>query len=177
MITIMEMLQQKFHFWPNPEPRSTDFIDNLLRLGLPEDLCAFYCMANGGSGRIDWSAQAEPEPFVLYTLQEMQEKKVWFTRFSSMIYQEAWLLDERPPNPEELTKLERVAADLIILGEYGKVGWLNYILFYKGVFFTSDKYSLDFPFQDDWSPHEEETATEDDFRQFLTAILALYGMQ
>ena len=107
----------------------------------------------------------------------MQEKKAWFTRFSSMIYQEAWLLDERPPNPEELTKLERVAADLIILGEYGKVGWLDYILFYKGVFFTSDRYSLDFPFQDDWSPHEEATATEDDFRQFLTAILALYGMQ
>ena len=146
-------------------------IAELRRLNLPGDFWEFYWETDGGTGRVFFPEYRKPCAFVLYGNEKMQEMKKWFLEYSTMIYEELFLLDERKLNAEEQERLRSVSADLVILGECGDPKWPDYMFFYKGTFFLRPRDSLDFPFHDWWSVDEEECVTRHSYYDFLTKVL------
>ena len=90
-----------------------------------------------------------------------------------MLYEEAYLLDERSINAEERSLLNKVCTDLTILGEVHEGPNDSYMLLYKDTFLLVDRYSLDFPFHvhDWWSPEMELCVTRCSLKDFLTDVL------
>ena len=194
-MTILQMLEQKCDFQKTvgsdksaeiAELRKMDVPDDywdfyffderpemaeLRRLNLPGDFWDFYWETDGGTGSVFYPAYRKPCTFVLYGNEKMQEMKKWFLEYSTMIYEELFLLDERKLNAEEQERLRSVSADLVILGECGDPKWPDYMFFYKGTFFLRPRDSLDFPFHDWWSVDEEECVTRHSYYDFLTKVL------
>ena len=195
-MTILQMLEQQCDFIKVPvfddrppeiaELRKMDVSDEfwdfyffnkrpemaeLRRLNLPGDFWDFYWETDGGTGRVFYPAYRKPCTFILYGNEKMQEMKKWFLEYSTMLYEELWLLDERKVNAEEQELLRSVSADLVILGECGDPKWPDYLFVYKDAFFLKPRDSLDFPFLDDWSVEEEECASRGSYYDFLSKVL------
>ena len=140
---------------------------------LPDDLLDFYRETDGGRGKIVSEQGEERAEIILYSRENMPEAQKKLSRISEKLYEEAYLLDERLINEEERNLLNRVYAELMVLGEVIEGPDTAYLLLYKNTFMLVDQDSLSFPFfaEGGWSYEEELCATQNSFTDFLNDVM------
>lgn len=169
-MTILQMLKRQCDFQKAAVSDERPVNADLQRVNLPDDFCDFYQETDGGNGSIFFPGNRKPFEFVLYSMKKMQEMKKWFLEYSTMLYEELYLLDERKINEEEQERLHRVSVDLAILGECGNPLWPDYMFIYKDAFFLMSRDRLDFPFHDG-GLDEKDVVSRDSFYDFLSKAL------